>query len=407
MNVIFIGMFYPQRLLGTIAADTGGRSAFANHNFEQSLISGLAAVPGLSLRAVSLPAAYSFPHNNRRAFIRREKYCADGIPVRSAGFFNLAGANLVTKPLALARVILSELKKFDGGEVHVIVNPHSLPLLQGLELAKKLTRKRLITTLVVPDVPACLEEMDSDSRLKMHLLHILNRHNAALARKFDRYVFLTEAMNDYYHAESDRYMVMEGLFDPSRSRGETAEPGDGGDGRRIILYTGSLKRIFGVLNLVEAFEAGNFDGCELWLCGSGDAEDEIRDKARKNRNIRFFGLVPSERALEMQRRATVLVNPRSALGNYTRYSFPSKTIEYLLSGKPVVMNRLPGIPAEYDRYLIYPRDESRAAWAETLGDVLRMSAGERCRRGDEGRRFILENKTAEAQCRRIIDFISK
>ena len=45
------------------------------------------------------------------------------------------------------------------------------------------------------------------------------------------------------------------------------------------------------------------------------------------------------------------MNPRSADAEYTKYSFPSKTIEYLATGVPVVMNRLPGIPEEYEYFV--------------------------------------------------------
>ena len=72
----------------------------------------------------------------------------------------------------------------------------------------------------------------------------------------------------------------------------------------------------------------------------------------------------------MQHKATILVNPRTSEGEFTKYSFPSKTMEYLLAGKSVVINRIPGIPEEYFNYVYTPKDESIEALAECLTNVL-------------------------------------
>ena len=72
----------------------------------------------------------------------------------------------------------------------------------------------------------------------------------------------------------------------------------------------------------------------------------------------------------MQHKATILVNPRTSEGEFTKYSFPSKTMEYLLAGRCVVVNRLPGIPEEYYQYVYTPQNESVEALAECLTNVL-------------------------------------
>ena len=58
-----------------------------------------------------------------------------------------------------------------------------------------------------------------------------------------------------------------------------------------------------------------------------------------------------EELLKMERRATVMINPTPARLNFTKYFFPSKTMEYLASGTPTVMYRLGCMPKEYDDYV--------------------------------------------------------
>ena len=108
----------------------------------------------------------------------------------------------------------------------------------------------------------------------------------------------------------------------------------------------------------------------------------------------------------MQRQATVLVNPRTSEGEYTKYSFPSKTMEYLLSGKPTIINRLPGIPEEYYDYVFTPEDESIEALAECISNVLSLDKNILDARVEAGRNFIISQKNSVSQTKRIIDFIN-
>lgn len=409
MNVLYIGKFFPRNILKTISDDTSGKVEFSNHNFELSLISGLAHQPDINLRVLSAPSVYSYPHNNRRAFIHAEQYTADeGTPVRSIGFCNIAIINQWTKCRALAHAIKQELRKFDGDEVYIIVNTPVLELSAAVMAAIRHVDKKVVTTVVVPDVRECLLDMDGGNKgLKNKLIARMNRKNAALTQKYDKFVFLTAAMNDYYSVAPERFMVMEGLLDEKRAADAKAEivATDSAKDKEVILYSGSLKKIFGVMNLVDVFESGHFPNTELWICGMGDSAQDIEERAKNNPAIRFFGAVTPQKALSMQQQATILANPRSAEGQYTKYSFPSKTIEYLLAGKTVIMNRLPGVPAEYDKFLTYPANESASAWVESINNILASDPAKRAERDAAGRQFILDNKTAVAQCRRICNFI--
>lgn len=399
MNLLFIGRFYPRGIVESIAADTRGKAGFSNHNFEMSLIGGFAALDDVCLRVITAPMVFSFPHNNRRAFIPEMRYREERYTVRSVGFCNMAVLNMWSIRRSLTRAIREEIDAFQGDEVTVLVNTPSLTLSEALfDALKEVSGKKVTTVLVVPDVPECLVEMNGRLTLKDRLVQRINKKTAAYSLRYDKYVYLTEAMNDFYHAAPGDYIVMEGLIDASRI---TAPSDTAGQDKEIILYTGTLRRIFGVMNLVDAFVAGKFDNTELWICGSGECADEIARRASLNPAIKYYGLVDAAEARRLQSRATVLANPRNAEGRYTRYSFPSKTIEYLLAGKTVIMNRLPGIPAEYDPYLHYPADDSAEAWIAELRRIFDTPPALRAEADTAGRDFILNNKTAPAQCARI------
>ena len=101
------------------------------------------------------------------------------------------------------------------------------------------------------------------------------------------------------------------------------------------------------------------------------------------------------------------MNPRSNEGEYTKYSFPSKTMDYLASGIPVVMYKLDGIPEEYDPYLYYIKGNSSEDIKNALVSILEKSWEERVEIGAAGREFVLNNKNAKHQAKKILDMMQK
>lgn len=110
MNVLYIGGVIPKELIKTITDDTFNKFGFSNHNFEMSLIKGFSLQPNINLRIISLPKVFSFPHNNKKIYIKSEKYSYNRIPFRSIGFFNLTLINLFSRTFFLYMGIKQELK---------------------------------------------------------------------------------------------------------------------------------------------------------------------------------------------------------------------------------------------------------------------------------------------------------
>lgn len=221
-------------------------------------------------------------------------------------------------------------------------------------------------------------------------------------KRVDRFVLLTEQMAIPLHVGSRPYLVMEGMC--ADAAAEMTVPKAQ---KFSVLYTGRLNRRYGLELLLQAVKEWQDTDVELWLCGSGEMEEEIRAYAAQDSRIRFFGFLPHEEAVQLQKKATVLVNPRTNQGEYTKYSFPSKTMEYMASGRPVMMFRLDGIPGEYDPFLTYIPEESAASIRDTAESLRKLSPSELDEMGARGREFVLKNKNRNVQMRRVLDFIHK
>ena len=400
-NILYIGKFFPKELLTTLTHDSKGKASMSNHNFEQSIINGLCYQQDIVLKCISVPSTYSYPYNNRRFYTNSESYDYQNTHIQSIGFCNLPIIKEIWSTVVLFITLLKYFSMFNGERIDVIINTPSNILLSALYVAKLFTNKHVSQTVIVPDIPAMITTMDRHNAFMRLLLYGRNKLSMEMTSRCDGLVLLTEEMMDFV-GKPLPHIVMEGIVDIS-----TMDIGveDHATNREIILYTGTLRKIFGIMNLVEAFQIINHPNVELWICGSGDSKADVELAAHKNPRIKFWGLVDSITALKLQRQATILVNPRTSEGEYTKYSFPSKTMEYLLSGKTTIINKLPGIPNEYYDFAFTPKDETVESLAQCILEVLSLDRTLRATRAAKGKHFIVSQKNSKVQTARIINLI--
>ena len=131
----------------------------------------------------------------------------------------------------------------------------------------------------------------------------------------------------------------------------------------------------------------------------------VEDAVKSDSRIKYWGIMEQKRIFEMQREATLLVNPRNGEAEYTKYSFPSKTMEYMASGTPTVMYKLPGLPVDYEEHLVLIPDNSQEAFTAILKEWGSKEQAELDEFGKHARLFILKNKNSEIQAKRLMNFL--
>lgn len=219
--------------------------------------------------------------------------------------------------------------------------------------------------------------------------------NKRFLSDFTHYVFLTEQMNEV-NIYKRPYIVMEGLV---RNHFELSKIQKGDI--RTILYAGGLHAQYGVKMLVDAVKMLPYRDIQLVLYGDGPMIAEL--KAEEDPRIVYAGLAPNEVIVKAEHSATLLVNPRPTNEAFTKYSFPSKNMEYMVSGTPVITTILPGMPMEYYPYVyLFDCGETAEGYAEVLDKVLKLPKEELLLKGAEAQRWILQKKNNTVQCARIL-----
>jgi glycosyltransferase involved in cell wall biosynthesis len=177
------------------------------------------------------------------------------------------------------------------------------------------------------------------------------------------------------------------------------EPPDGS--KRVIIYTGSLSAYAGVDLLLDAFSRVRERSCELWICGRGNLEGQVRQAALNDPRIRAFGLVSRERLDELMGQAHVFVNPRPSAVPENRANFPSKLLEYLSWCRPVISTITPGIAPAYRPFLSVVDDETPQGLADVMDRSLAISAAEAANTGARIRSFVEGHLLWSVQVRRL------
>lgn len=236
-----------------------------------------------------------------------------------------------------------------------------------------------------------------------------NAHHSKLVEKTLKdctaYVLLTEAMNKKINPQGKPYVIIEGLCDRNMQHMEKEyiEKPD----MRTCVYAGYLDTRYGVKDMVDGFLMADIADAQLHIYGNGPYEEELRQVSSRHPNVFFHGVLLNHEVVHAELEADLLVNPRPTHEEFTKFSFPSKNLEYMVSGTAVLTTKLPGMPEEYCDYVYLAQEESPEGFAKRFRELLSLPREELDHKGAQARKFVLEHKNNVVQAQKILDLLQK
>lgn len=392
-KIIFISGLFPKKEKQQIIQNSKGVIQFAADNLQWSILQGFIE-NNINPKVFNLPFIGSYPKRYKSCFIRRSNEEFGSTKIENLPFNNFTLYKFLSRYQNL-RGRLSQENLFD--QVIMIYSMNISFLKAAVDIKRKNNKVKIC--LIVPDLPEFMSDSENPIYrvLKSIEIYFLNK----LLKDVDFFVLLTEQMSIKLNVPKNKYTVVEGIYNNLLVDYNYKKDSN----KFVIMYSGTLAKRYGIMNLLSAFSMIIENNFELWICGDGDGKTEVIDFANQNRRIKYFGQINYENIIKMQKKADVLVNPRLPDDEFTQYSFPSKTMEYLASGTPSIAYKLEGIPSEYYPFIIFPEANDIESLHNSILKVYRMTEEERFSIGMNAKSFIFENKLPKSQTKKIIDLI--
>ncbi len=343
------------------------------------------ALNGAQVLALSAPPVSRL--TSERKFVRLPRETKNGVDYRYLPVLQLPVVKHVVTFFSAFFCALGYLSETDV----VICDGLNIAISSGVRAAARLKRRPCVA--IVTDVPEIL----AGGRTRTARL------NTKQLARFDGYVLLTEAMNALVNPNHKPYIVAEGQVDAAMSLRENTLSDK--TPQKILLYAGMLHAQYGVVALAEAFSRVKDTDARLVFYGDGDATQTLREIVARDERIELKGVADNETVVREELKATLLINPRPSGEAFTAYSFPSKNLEYMVSGTPVLTTKLSGMPREYDDYAYLFTDETVEGMAKTLEETIDLPRETLHEKGQAAKAFVLANKSNKAQANRVLTLL--
>ena len=384
MHIIYAVTTCSDRVYQQLFDKVKTKPAFQSQKYHRLLIEGLAA--GAKVDVVANPPVNRSVLSENIVKLPREE--EGGACYR----YILAIRNPIVKAAAVGLGTFFQTLFLIRRDSAVIVDGLNRVTALSAMLAARLRGKPCVG--IVTDLP----DMLGGSSFSKGLANFVIRHCT-------HYVLLTEAMNDYLNKAGKPYVILEGHADITMA--DRVPSMDRKSKPRICFYAGGVSRQYGLANLVEGFRKADIPNAVLHIYGPGDYVKELQQIAVEDERVFYGGMLLNSQIVEKEQEATLLVNPRPTGEEYVKYSFPSKTMEYMASGTPVLTTVLPGMPKEYHPYVYLLEEETSDGIAKMLKEVLCHSDEELFRKGNQARAFVLEQKNNVIQAQKILEMLEK
>ncbi len=337
--------------------------------YEENIFKGFVKIVGeKNVMMLCVPTCGTFPNTSRLFFSKAYKSNDNGIEY--VKFFNILYYRNISRYFHLLGSINKYLDTISvNDELIVLVVQMHEPFMKVVKYIKE-RHPNTKSCLNIWDFP----DMMNDSNLvgiKKLLKTVNNKRTYKLLNDFDMFFYLCEGMKEKVEdsAPNKPFIVHEGILSEEQLARYSDKESSKKKEKYKIVYTGKLTKKDGVLDLINAVQRINRKEIELEIAGGGEIYNEMMQLINNDNRIHYHGVLGRTETLHLQQQADCFVVPRLA-EKYTGYSFPSKVVEYILTGKPIITHKLKCFGDNLDGVLTYiPEDDNNNLAQSIIGVV--------------------------------------
>lgn len=395
LSLAYVGSVVPDR-----ASFDGPAFSRAGNLFQENLIASMEKA-GLPFALVlSQRPIRAFP-NSRTLWMSTDRTSlASGRSVQLLPFLNLPLLRPITVGLSLVFSLITWKIKQDHDADGVVIC-YNLTEPSGLFIlfAARLIGAKAIAAVLDINIPGQTIAPTLSRRLDFTLQKLL-------IPRFDGIIVVNRRIAEDFAPKTPYIRVEGGVnqevlehFRQSRSRSKNP------DDLFTIVSAGSLDEANGFVELLQAFALLESDKYRLRIAGKGPLRSLVEEAATRDPRIEYCGYLPFADVLRLYDTGDILINMRLTHRIDTSYFFPSKTMEYLASGIPVISTCTGHIAEEYSGFCYLLREETPEALAQMIEHVASLEPEARLLGGAKAKEHIRLHNSWEAQGKRIVEFI--
>ena len=295
----------------------------------------------------------------------------------------------VLRTLMIAPQVKSILKKMDL--------KNTIFLTDSINTHVVKTANKMGEYFKVPVIGICTDSPSNISGTRRsYTINILNQ-----AHKFTGYIALTEGLKDLFNPDEKPSYIFEGLVEDRKfpKSNEKKNP--------YFFFGGALMEKYGVYQLIEAFKILKPKNIDLYICGHHGDKETIKAAIKGNQRIKYLGLLNVNKVMELEQKALACVNPRPFTEDLDRFSIPSKTLEYMAMGRPVISVKNSALKEKFPQELVWLDGANESDLVHGMKEVLKMSEVEREELGRKAKNRVLQLYSLEALSNNIQSFLEQ
>jgi glycosyltransferase involved in cell wall biosynthesis len=393
LALLYLGAFAPEGNQFSNSATSTAADLF-QMNFLRALV-------GSSLPTPEVHAYFpvpSFP-KSKKLFFGKRITTRTGIEITSLSHLNFGAIKIVTLGISAALRTLSwALKNRKAKRRVVICYNLTAPPVWPISIVSRLLNLDLVPFIGDIYVPG---EVVKDTFLR----RIEFAGQKRMIPKVEGLLIANQAIVDDFAPDRHSLLMEGGVMDSLVCRFEE-RPRIVDDSFHLV-YAGQLSVLNGVTLLLDALKQINLKNLKVSILGGGEYAERVKEAVEQDDRITYHGLLPHEEVLALYEQADLLVNLRRTNYQTHRYVFPSKVVECLATGRPLLSTCTGHVEKEFRDLVFMLRSETPEGLAEAIKELASMPKSEREEVGKRARDHVRENKTWEGHARRLEKYLNE
>lgn len=220
--------------------------------------------------------------------------------------------------------------------------------------------------------------------------------------KLDGRIVINEQIANYYASGKDYILVDGGINEQVIQNLFPLKESDKKD--FVFVCAGMLWDQNGTKLILDAMELVNDSKLKVIFAGRGNDVSIIKERANVDSRISYVGMLSMEELFKVYQNADVLMNLR--IEEDIDFHFPSKLLEYLVTGKYVLSTPVAHAERDYGEFMTILNDITPDGLASKLNEILTMDKSTLFKIGVKSREFMLKNRTWDYRTKEIVNYLN-